>query len=277
MPKGGIEFARIHLLPAKESPYVVVIRRKPSNKVHIMRWNTQTDEIEHGSWFSGRIYEMRCDVSFDGQWMVYLADHQAGICEAPLLESGVSWETFGTWGRGGCFIERDQLVLNLGFSDLEAPQAISQAKDDVPFRICMPSGMPLEDIGYVFGQRLLRDGYMPQPKTTVANTSDYGPTLRLLADECLADNWTVQPTLDHPELRVTYLGHFVNRGTVYRYDLPDYPDMLDYQVTSAAYDCLGQLVVARRGALERYTLDDIPLGKPSFRLDLEGLVPPDRE
>jgi hypothetical protein len=59
--------ARIHLLPAKGAACVVVIRRKPSKCFHVIRWNTRTDELEHGSWFHGKLYPKRCDVSFDGE------------------------------------------------------------------------------------------------------------------------------------------------------------------------------------------------------------------
>ncbi|MEM7773351.1 MAG: hypothetical protein AAF327_22955, partial [Cyanobacteria bacterium P01_A01_bin.37] len=77
--------ARIHLLPAKRSPYVLVIRRKPSKCFHIIRWNTKTDRLEHGSWFNGKLYPKRCDISFDGQWMVYLAMGDSGNTWTPAL------------------------------------------------------------------------------------------------------------------------------------------------------------------------------------------------
>jgi hypothetical protein len=57
--------ARIHLLPAKAAPYVVVLRRKPTKWFHVLRWNTETDLIEHGSWFKGTLYSERADVSFE--------------------------------------------------------------------------------------------------------------------------------------------------------------------------------------------------------------------
>jgi len=65
------ESARIHLLPAKAAPYVLVIRRKPSKCFHIIRWNTQADTLEHDSWFHGKLYPKRCDISFDGQRLVH--------------------------------------------------------------------------------------------------------------------------------------------------------------------------------------------------------------
>ena len=65
--------ARIHLLPAAKAPVVVVIRRKPSKLFHVIRVDTVTGKYEQGAWFNGKLYAMRCDVSFDGDWLVYLA------------------------------------------------------------------------------------------------------------------------------------------------------------------------------------------------------------
>ena len=58
--------ARLHLLPAKKAPIVVVIRRKPSRLFHIIRVNTKNGTYEQGAWFTGKLYANRCDVSFDG-------------------------------------------------------------------------------------------------------------------------------------------------------------------------------------------------------------------
>ena len=94
--------ARIRLLPAREAPYVVIVRRKPTRQFHILRWNTETGEVEHGSWFEGRIYALRSDVSFDGQWMVYLAlganaDTWNGVCRVPFLRTEMEGSNHGTW------------------------------------------------------------------------------------------------------------------------------------------------------------------------------------
>ena len=50
--------------------------------------------------------------------------------------------------------------------------------------------------------------------------------------------------------------------------------VLDSKVSWAVYDSLGQLIVARRGVLYRYTLSDLWAGKPSSVFDLEHLEKP---
>jgi hypothetical protein len=53
--------------------------------------------------------------------------------------------------------------------------------------------------------------------------------------------------------------------------MPDHDNLINRDVFRATYDSWGQLLVARRGWLERYTLEDIATRKPSFRFDLNEL------
>ncbi len=279
MSKGQIIFARIHLLPAKEAPYVVVLRRKPSHLFHVMRWNTQTDEIEHGNWFSGRIYEFYSDVSFDGAWIVYLAKGRfgfkwVGLCHPLRRTHGVGWSLSLIFDNhaGGYFFNADTLILSSNLETGKVQEGFDHGLGEFGFNAkhdqqCYPN----VDIGYL-GHRFERDGYRKTEPIQMPDVSFFG--------RCKQPgkiSWVHQPSKDHPSLRATYIGEYVSSGRVVFFDLPEFPDLLGFGVTWATYDCLGQLIVARLGALERYTLDDIRLGKPSFRLDLEGLVPPDRE
>jgi hypothetical protein len=119
MPMSNIKEipARIHLLPSKGSPYVAVIRRKPSKVFHIIRWNTKDDSLEYGSWFKGKLYPKRCDISFDGQWMVYLAmgskgNTWNGVCQLPRLKTYLEAGNYGTWFGGGYWKTEKELLLN---------------------------------------------------------------------------------------------------------------------------------------------------------------------
>lgn len=64
---------RLHLLVARAAPRILIIRRGPSRVYHLALWHTDTDTVEHGSWFRGQLYVYRCDLSWDGQWLVYFA------------------------------------------------------------------------------------------------------------------------------------------------------------------------------------------------------------
>jgi hypothetical protein len=80
--------SRIHLLAARSAPALVVLQRKRSKLFHVIVIDTGTLRITEGSWFRGKLYPLRCDVSFDGRFMVYLAMGASGktcngICRLP--------------------------------------------------------------------------------------------------------------------------------------------------------------------------------------------------
>jgi len=119
---------------------------------------------------------------------------------------------------------------------------------------------------------LERDGYvrvgpMPQARRS-PNRQEF---TWVVTDD---PGWQLQPTQNHPALRLRYRGYFDKRGRVFEFDVPEYPAILDAEVTWATYDSLGQLVFARRGILYRFTLDDLKAGTPTAIIDLEPLVPP---
>src|SRR6266496_5416829 len=65
--------ARLHVLLAREAPIAVILRRGPTNWVQMIKWRTDTDTFESGQWFHGRVYVESCDLSPDGQLLVYFA------------------------------------------------------------------------------------------------------------------------------------------------------------------------------------------------------------
>lgn len=53
-------------MPAKAAPYTVILRRKPTDWFHVPRWNTQTDALEHGTWYAGTLHPKRADGTYRG-------------------------------------------------------------------------------------------------------------------------------------------------------------------------------------------------------------------
>ena len=68
--------ARLWVLLAREEHVGVVFRRGPSKQVMLIKWNTRNDSFDFGQWFKGRIYERRCDVSPNGELLIYFAAKQ---------------------------------------------------------------------------------------------------------------------------------------------------------------------------------------------------------
>jgi hypothetical protein len=248
--------ARMHLIPALSAPRVIVIRRKPSRVAHVMCWNTETDEIEHGSWFRGRIYELRCDVSPDGERMAYLAAGVnrrtwTGVCSPPWLKTAVDQDNAGTQLCGGVF--RSDTEFD---AEKRAKTEAVEPAGDLPQQPLTGAGPKSSGDEAVLFPRLKRDGW---------RQLGYG----LLGSG--GQRWESQPTPAHPVLTMWDKGWQENQGHVLEFEMAAIAGLVGPDVSWAAWDCLGQLVLARRGVLERYTLDGLERGEPAFVLDLEGL------
>ncbi len=113
---------RLWVLLARDRPIALILRRGPSPWYHLVRWHTDTDRLEHGAWFKGRIYEERCDLSPDGELFLYFAlkgsrwrttykGTWTAVSRPPWLHALVLWPEGSTWGGGGRFVDRRKVVL----------------------------------------------------------------------------------------------------------------------------------------------------------------------
>src|SRR5437762_11282439 len=120
----GVE-PRIHVLLSRDGHTGVVIRRGPSKRVCTIGWDRRQDTFVLGQWLRGRIYERRCDVSPDGNYMIYFAmnalwDSEAkgawtAVSRAPYLKAIALWPKGDCWNGGGLFISNDRYWLNDGY------------------------------------------------------------------------------------------------------------------------------------------------------------------
>jgi hypothetical protein len=266
--------ARIHLLSARARPVVVVIRRKPSRVFHVLRWDTRNDAIEAGSWFFGRIYEKRCDVSFDGEWMIYFAAGPGssktwtGLAHPPWLKTVAFHEGIGTW-LGGGFWRDPQTLCVTAYPGWAAPELKSGKPPRLPFAVerhdWKRDAGDLEVLTHRFDRDWEIDVSTSAPRTTVASGANWSV-------RGVTWTWTRKPTPKHPTLRVT--GPTAS-DTGFDFALDEEPALLD-AADWADYDALGQLVFARAGVLYRCALDDLRAGRVSQSIDLEPLQPPSR-
>ncbi|MFO0624362.1 MAG: hypothetical protein U0325_01995 [Polyangiales bacterium] len=110
---------RLSVLRAQHAPVAVILRRGPSKHTLVVRWDLARHTFDEGQWFAGRIYPERCDLSPDGAWFVYFAAKFKGpiptytaLSRPPWLTAHALWPETGTWGGGGVFVDRHQLLLN---------------------------------------------------------------------------------------------------------------------------------------------------------------------
>ena len=122
----SLDMAHLFVLQASDAPIAVILRRGPSRWYHIIRWDTRTDEFTHGSWIKGRIYEDRCDVSPDGELLLYfvlqgsrfdtsLTHAWTAVSRVPYLQALTLWPQGTTYGGGGRFINNRTLALRCVF------------------------------------------------------------------------------------------------------------------------------------------------------------------
>lgn len=211
--------ARIHILPARQAPVAVVVSRKPSKRFHVVRWNTATDQIETGSWFKGKLYPLRSDVSFDGTWMVYLAMSATGatwngVCQVPWLKTIIDAPNTGTWYGGGYWASAQELRLN----NWSPPNPTGS----LPFKVSTYTPRAGEDEGVLYS-RLERDGWQ---RSGPFGEMRQVPSKRFTMFECVGDaGWFNQFSKHGPILRAYYTGYF-KYGRTFRFDLENYPDLL---------------------------------------------------
>jgi hypothetical protein len=114
--------SKLFVIHALEAPIAVIFRRGPSKWYHLISWNTQTDEMQHGAWIKGHIHEDKCNLSFDGELLVYFV-HKEGhhpdnlpnswtaLSRPPWLTALALWPQGDTYYGGGRFTGQRKVAL----------------------------------------------------------------------------------------------------------------------------------------------------------------------
>ena len=110
----------IHM--ARDAPVGVVLYRRSHLTTYVLKLDHK-DRLVKGSRFYGRMFPERCDVSPDGKLFIYFAmrgkktDGKAdpatwtAVSEPPSLHALVFCPNGSTWGGGGAFLTKKQLIL----------------------------------------------------------------------------------------------------------------------------------------------------------------------
>ena len=262
--------SRIHLLAARNAPTVVILQRKRAKLFHVLTVDANRRRVEEGSWFRGKLYVLRCDVSFDGKHMVYLAmgsqgNTWNGVCRLPWLSTLTEAENMGAWFGGGYFVDKKILRTNgWGSADFYPPK-----RTGAPFRLePYRSRYGGEDLGVVY-ERLERDGFVRLGENW-GQEQNLGT--RKLQVACNGDDgWARQFSRRHPMLKVRYAG-YLEHGYTFAFWFDEHLGLLA-GASWANWDCNGDLWVARPGVVEQYTLNDLSRGTPSFSIDVDQFEP----
>lgn len=155
---------RLYAILARKAPRAVIFRRGPSDRVLLIGWNTETDTFEIGQWLHGRIYERRCDLSPEGDLLIYFAANYrpplrswTAISRPPFLTALALWPKGDGWGGGGHFLSRSRVALN------HRPNEMALREGS-----CIPNWLKVRAFGEYSGRgeddpiwsaRLARDGW----------------------------------------------------------------------------------------------------------------------
>lgn len=113
---------RLFVICARDVDIAAVILRGPSAWAHLIKWDMAHDTFEHGAWLKGRIYAEKCDLSPDGNLLVYFVhDGKAfdtsythawtGVSRLPWLTALGLWPNGTTYGGGGRFVDDRHVLL----------------------------------------------------------------------------------------------------------------------------------------------------------------------
>ncbi len=156
---------RLYAIIARNKPVGVVLRRGPSRQVQLLKWDLKTDTLLPGQWFKGRVYERRCDLSPNGEYLIYFAANYkppfatwTAISKVPFFSALALWPKGDAWGGGGLFdADNKGITLNHRSAEMELAEAFSLPQN---FRV-RPHG---ERSGWgeddpIVSHRLIRDGW----------------------------------------------------------------------------------------------------------------------
>ena len=156
---------RLYALIARDIQNAIIFRRGPSKHVQLLKWDLETDNIIAGQWLKGRVYERRCDLSPDGEYLIYFAANYkspygtwTAISKPPFFTALALWPKGDAWGGGGMFDHDNKgITLNHRLSEMKLAEGFN-----------LPSNFRLRPHGEYSGSgeddpilsdRLTRDGW----------------------------------------------------------------------------------------------------------------------
>lgn len=280
------ETARIHLIAAKDAPVAVVIRRKPSRQYHIIRWNLRDDTFDHGSWFKGHLYAMRCDLSWNGELMSYLAmgnqgETWNGVCQLPWLTTLLESKNCGSYNGGGIFWKPDLLLINDPWTnEIKVKDGWKKGT-----RVDWLPTYRGEDLSIIF-YRFARDDWKLRLGDWDIDMFDDEGFLLTDFQSLLKNPIVSRPKPDQPELCVQYVGYrgdgqgnraargpeYQGRtGYIFHFELEGFPDLLGPQVDWATWTNTGDLIWTRSGVVYRASMDALKDGREPRSFDFNDL------
>lgn len=277
---------RLYFIVARAAPTAVVFRRGPSRQVELLRWDLATDRVVPGQWLKGRIYERRCDLSPNGELLIYFAAKYetkmrtwTAISRPPFLTALALWSKGDASGGGGLFDSDRTIRLN------HRPDEMRLEED---FRLA-PS-MKVEGFGPGSGwgeddplhdARLIRDGWRFEGEGSAAIENAVGSSPWIEFRPPIKYRRPIGGHGGRVALEMTIEGLRERDGSWYltRFAISDghgvVRDLGRADWADVAPD--GDLLLAQDGRLLRFASSDLANNEPTVIGDLNGHVFEERE
>jgi hypothetical protein len=98
---------QLYAIRATAAPIAVVFAHR-GPWFMIARWNLNANKVEPGTWFRGKIYQRRCDISPDGKFLYYFAMKGGqpfhAVSRVPWLTALALWRADSTYTNGSHFV-----------------------------------------------------------------------------------------------------------------------------------------------------------------------------
>jgi hypothetical protein len=109
----------MYVILARDGRSAVAFRRGPRNNMLLVRWDLKKDTFEEGQWVRHKVYHRRCDLSPDGEHLIYFAANfvkplysWSAVSRPPHFSALTLWPKIDAWGGGGLFSDADTIELN---------------------------------------------------------------------------------------------------------------------------------------------------------------------
>jgi hypothetical protein len=263
----------------------------------MIAWDTETDTFREGQWLGGRVYERRCDLSPNGELLVYFAAKYkrhlrnldkdtatfptwTAVSRPPYFSALSLWPHASAWNGGGLFESDRRLLLNHG-SRVPKP-APGLGPPDKSILEVVPFGGPRGEDDTIQHPRLLRDGWRLQRPGNAIHRPNGDP--RFVYDPP-CEYRRSQPADPPAQLvrAVHGLGKANGPWYVETFHVRAPARQIDFAVEGAQWadwDRTGDLLFARNGALFRLPADKLREATAGARLLADfgprhpGPVPP---
>jgi hypothetical protein len=280
----------LYVLLARKAPVAVVFRRGPTKQVLLVRWDLSDDSFEAGQWLKGRVYERRCDLSEDGERLIYFAANYrdrslrtwTAVSRPPYFTALALWPKGDAWGGGGLFPSQTEVQVNHP-ADCVVLADGSQLPANVMVSV-LPSAGGGEDEP-IYNERISRDGWVViQEAQWVRNDSDSGVSWTSNPAEAWHRRHPHRPQQCALQMSTHGIGEFQSSWYVTSYELVDSKGRVVRDLGRADWadwDSSGDLLLARDGRLFRTTVaaeGNLNLYAAERELiDLSGLAFEERE